>query len=87
MDKRPMMKKVTNALEAQKFLKACIQEIGEGFHSDTLGTDYENWKGKRTFTKEQAKVFDTNMHKVFKFIEDPYEIALVMYNHIYGRED
>ncbi len=87
MDKRPLMKKVKTVAEAHEFLRVCVREIGEGFHPDTPGAGYENWKGKRTFTKEQAKTFDTNMDVVFEVLNDPYEEALEYYNVQYGRKN
>lgn len=87
MDKRPLMKKVKTPEEACVFLRMCVREIGEGFHPDILGADYENRKSKRTFTSAQAWKFDTNMRKVFDFIKDPCKVALDLYNVQYGRKD
>lgn len=87
MHKGPLMIKVKTKTEAERFLRQCVIQIGEGFHPDTNGEDYENWKKKKTFTKEQAKKYDYNIRKVFELLTDPYDMALNMYNAQYGRKD
>jgi hypothetical protein len=61
--------KPTTRVEAELFLKNCLNFFGGGFHPDNGGEEYLNDDG-RVFTDSEARVFNDNMDAAFKFFTD-----------------
>ena len=72
---------------AERVVRQLVRDIGPGFHPDTPGREYVRMSdGKRSFTRNQAKVIDCKLDFAFRLLGDRvYDIGLVEQRKLFKR--
>lgn len=68
---------VTDKASATAFVRWAAREIGPVYHPDSLAADYEQaGTDEASFTVEEQRLINKGNEAAFKFLEDPSEIVL-----------
>jgi hypothetical protein len=70
-----MIPNVHDRATAEQFVKACVAEIGLGFHPDTRFEDYVDAGGNRVFSDAEAERLNLMADRAAGFV-DMYAIGL-----------
>jgi hypothetical protein len=79
-------REATRAL-AELFVRACVREIGPGYHPDTAGEEYEQIEpegGVPFFTPAEAEAYDALQAWAAAHLPDVYEVAVDEWIKTYG---